>query len=73
MGRGPGVTRSPGDRRSVSALDATGNDACSTAPNHPVDQLDEGGANAAFGGGVALLSPVAENGSPDRCAPSVSA
>jgi hypothetical protein len=31
-------------RAIVSALDASGNDACSTASNHTVDQLDEGGA-----------------------------
>jgi hypothetical protein len=31
-------------------------------PKHTVDQLEEGGANADFGGGLALLSPVAENG-----------
>ena len=32
----------------------------------------EGGANAAWGGGVALLSPVAENGCPGQRAPRVS-
>jgi Bacterial capsule synthesis protein PGA_cap len=56
----------------VSALDATGNDACSTAPNHTFDQLDEGGANAAWGGASALLSPVADNGSAGQRAPGVS-
>jgi hypothetical protein len=55
----------------VSALDATGDDACSAAPNHTVDQLEEGGENAAFGGWLAL-SPVAENGALSQCGPSVS-
>ena len=55
----------------VSALDATGDDACSTAPNHTVDQLEEGGENAAFGGWLAW-SPVAENGPLSQCGPSVS-
>jgi hypothetical protein len=38
----------------VSALDATG-DACSTVSNRTFDQLDEGGANAAWGGGVSVV------------------
>ena len=55
----------------VSALDATGDYAYSTAPNHAVDQLEEGGENAASGGWLAL-SPVAENGPLSQCGPSVS-
>jgi Bacterial capsule synthesis protein PGA_cap len=60
----------PGPPQVVSALDATSNDACSTGSNHTVDQLDEGGPNAAWGGGVALLSPLADNGSAGQRPPS---
>ena len=63
----PGYHTFSGPPQVMSALDATGNDVCSTAPNHTIDQLEQG-ANAAF----ALLSPVVEDGSPDRCAPCVS-
>jgi hypothetical protein len=43
---------------------------CSTASNHTVDLLDEGGRTRR--GVEALLSPLADNGSADQCAPRVS-
>jgi hypothetical protein len=63
MGRAPGITRSPGHRR-FCPLDMTllATTRAALRPKHTVDQLEEGGANADFGGGLALLSPVAENG-----------
>jgi hypothetical protein len=50
-GPSPGITRSPGHRRFCPTRhDATGNDAGAQRPKHTVDQLEEGGANADFGG-----------------------
>jgi Bacterial capsule synthesis protein PGA_cap len=59
-----------GQPQVVSALDASGNDAYSTASNHTVDLLDEGGRTRREV--EALLSPLADNGSADQCAPRVS-
>jgi hypothetical protein len=56
MGRAPGITRSPGHRR-FCPLDMTllATTRAALRPKHTVDQLEEGGANADFGGGLALL------------------
>lgn len=56
MRRAPGITRSPGPRRFVP-LDRTllATTRAALRPKHTVDQLEEGGANADFGGGLALL------------------
>ena len=53
-----------------SALDGTGDDRCNTAPNHTVDQLKEGGGNAAFSGWLSL-SPLPRT-VPSASGPSVS-
>src|SRR4029453_4208573 len=62
-GPGPGYHRVSGPPQ-VCPLDMTllATTRAALRPKHTVDQLEEGGANADFGGGLALLSPVAENG-----------
>jgi hypothetical protein len=59
-----------GQPQVVSALDASGNDTYSTASNHTVDQLDEGGATRR--GASALSSTLADNGSAGQRAQCVS-
>jgi hypothetical protein len=71
-GRGPGITRSPGHRRSCSALDATGNDGCSNCVQPHGRPVGRGRAERGVGvEASALLLPLVDNGSAGQRAPRV--